>query len=688
MPDKNKAYYTKYAGIEDKDVWQRTNWMKRQFDRYEQYWSPDIEMSIRNARMYWHVNFGQWPWYVVEKLRSQGRRPPTFPIIPDKIETLVGAFIANGFDIKIDPMNGKLSSLTQKVQDMRFSDMSNLDWESSEIMCLLDSFIKVGYERMTVSDMIDPFGNIGWEHVNPRHIYLSPAWKSIYTRDLMDYFMWDRLSVAEIKRIYSKSSERLDVKYQREMREGVDYGYNYGAVPRWKSIEDKWNGRHKVIEFHTLQLTDRMYEWDKKNNCWFPSTGFKNGSEDDRKVKLKYAQQNQLTPTDIVMLRQKKRTKMIEVICPDLDKELYLEKGQDIIQTDNVNLYPMGIRYNGQYQGIVDRLYDIQIAYNKNQMLTQDIFMRSAKGAFLLDKALTGGDPELEKQIELAWNDPAARIWVDEFATERLPKGGIVELPKSSVSPDAYKQSDIYMNMADRFSKVPAAADARTEGTKESGKLFKYKLEVGMIGQKYMSKGYERHKKDKTLAYIKQAKISYAGIPRTFGKANGKEVFTINQEFTDTFTGKKIVIDDIKTLPEMKVTLIASKAGVNLRQQIRETAGELMERTEDPLVHAVFMAHIALTSELGEEEKEEAKKAFDLIKMEAALMKAVNIQKMQMMLSQGQVQEEKMRAKIGQSPGGGGPGEEEPPLQITEGGNEEADMRAGTKQQETESVLQ
>jgi len=684
---KAKTYFTKYAGVQDQDVWRRTNWIKRQFDRYEQYWSPDLEMAIRNARMYWHVNFGQWPWYVVEKLRLQGRRPPTFPIIPDKIETLVGSFLSNGFDIKYEPMNGKITSLTQKVQDMYFSDKHNLDWDSSEIMCLLDSFIKVGYERMTVSDMIDPFGNIGWEHPNPRHIYLDPAWKSIYTRDLMNYFMWDGLTVAEIKRIYPKSSERLDERYLREMREGVDYGYNYGAVPRWKSIEDKWaGGRFKVIEFHSLQLTDRMYEWDKVNHCWFPGTGFKPGTKEDRQVKLEYAQKNQLTQDDIVLLKQKKRTKVIEAICPEIDKELYLEKGPDIIQTDNVNLYPVGIRYNGQYQGIVDRLYDIQIAYNKGEMIMQDIFMRSSKGAFILDRALAGGDPELEKQIESAWNDPAARIWVDEYATERLPKGGIVELPTSSIPPDGFKLNDRYADMADRFSKVPAAADSRSESGKESGKLFKYKLEVGMVGQKYLLKNYERQKKDKAIAYLKQAKISYAGVPRTFGKSNGKEVFSINQEFTDEFTGEKSIIDDISTLAEMSVIAIPSRSGINLRQQIRETAEGLMDRTEDPLIHAIFMSHIALTSELGEEEKEEARYAFDLIKTESALMKAVNIQDMTLRLSQGKMQEEKMAAKTGGIPPGMGGGEPPPPQQITEGVPSEEDMKRGTPQEQT--VLQ
>ena len=95
-----------YDALEKKvdDLRQKINAKKERMAFFEDvlensidmYWQTDLERIIRNARMYWHVNFGQWPQFVVDQLRDEGRRPPTFPVIPDKLETLVGSFLANG----------------------------------------------------------------------------------------------------------------------------------------------------------------------------------------------------------------------------------------------------------------------------------------------------------------------------------------------------------------------------------------------------------------------------------------------------------------------------------------------------------------------------------------------------------------------------------------------------------------
>lgn len=644
-----KKHYTKYAGIRDIDDNRRINWLKRQFNRYEDYWRPDIEMCIRNARMYWQINYGQWPMGVVEKLRAEGRRPPTFPMITDKLESLVGNFMQNSFDIRLEPRNNQISTLTYKAQDIITADKHNMEWDTAKIQCLLDSFIKMGAERMVVSDLKNPYGNIAFESLNPRHVYLNPGWKSNYVRDLMDYFVWDKMTYSEIKQTYKKSSDRLNQLYEREKREGIDYGIHYGAVPRWRSIQDKWDSRHLVIEHHHVQHKERMWEFDRKNNTWFPDNMFPQNSEGDRASKLLYAQQMGLTEDNIVLLKQKKRVKFIEAICPDIDNELFLDKGKDIIQTNNCNIYPLGIRYYGQYQGMVDRLYDIQIAINKGEMNIQDIQQRSAKGAFMLDRALTGGDPALEAAIEQGWNDPAARIWTDEYATERLPKGGIIELPGVHPTSDMFRQTDRYYEHADRFSKVPAAQDARTESSKESGKLFKFKFEAGIIQQKYLLRFYETHEKNKIEAAILQAKITYAGVPRTFTKPGSEEPVEINQEVTDLATGDKLIIDDISALPEMNVILIPSKTSVSVRDDIKQTSAELLQTEQDPLISLVLKENIAMSSELTADEavKESLEKAFHLAKAEAAMMKMVNMKEMNIKLIRADLQLNALKEQSG-----------------------------------------
>lgn len=91
----------------DEGKWVRNRWLLMMYDKYEDYYRNEIERIIRNQRMYWGVNFGQWPAYVVEKLRAQGRRPHQYNLTAKKIESQIGSFIANGFDIKYMTVSGR-----------------------------------------------------------------------------------------------------------------------------------------------------------------------------------------------------------------------------------------------------------------------------------------------------------------------------------------------------------------------------------------------------------------------------------------------------------------------------------------------------------------------------------------------------------------------------------------------------
>lgn len=623
----------KQPEIRDIEDYERARLLSRQFDRYEQYWKPDTERAIRNARMYWHVNFGQYPPYIVERARQEGRRPPTFPILPDKIETLVGSFLANGFDMKLEPSNGMLDSLSLNIQDVILDDSRKMDWETSEIACLLDSHIMVGGERMTIrgAHQDDPFGRIAWEPIDPVHTFPSPSFKSRYMRDLMDYFEYRMMTATEIMDhpLFEKSSEHLKELYRREQVDGIDYGENQGAVPLYNNSEEKWQDYHRVITFHWVEDSREEYEFDLANNAWFPDTGFKPGSEEDLSIKRQYKEMMGLDENDITFLPRTRRVKKIQTIAPTIDRELFLQSGKDLIQTNNCNLYLNGIFYKGQWQGIVDRLYDIQVAYNKAKWNLQDIQQRSAKGAFILDRALSGGDPALEQQIEQEWNSPAARIWVDEGSTANLPGGGVVPLPSVNSTPDMYNEPQSMLDLADRFSKVPAAQDARSESSKESGVLFRHKLEVGMVGQKYLMKSWERHKKAKIEAWLLQAKISYAGVALTVTKPGTKEPLKINEPAQNLITGKRVILNDISLLPQMSVSLVPSQSGINIRHVLRSQYAEALDfLAKDPryaLLAITLTGLILETQEMPEEHKEEIRAATNLLKTQEALTAAKNV---------------------------------------------------------------
>ncbi len=683
---KAKAFSDKSAETRNENKALRVEWLLRQFEKYQEYHQRDIERFVRNARMYWHLDFGMWPEAVVEKLRGEGRRPPTFPVIPDKIETLIGSYISNGYDVKFAADDGKIDQLALNVHEMYLSDKNKLDWECAHIIALLDSMIGVGYERFYMTDHVDDFGNLAMESINPRWTLLSPAWKSNYAKDINDYFTWSMKSATEIVEENPNHSERLMELYQRERLNGIDYGIQVGGAPRYRDADEKWMAGHKVYEFHHVQRTERMYEYDKKNLNFFPDTGFEMDSEGDRMIKKEYIRIMGLDPTtDICMLKQKKCVKYIESICPTIDIELKLKDGKDKIQTNSCNIFPVGIRYWGQFMGlVVDRLYDVQQGINKGEMNMQDIQARSAKGAFAMDRGLFGGDSAIEDEVRNNWNDPAARLVLDEGATARYPNG-IIKLPGAQPTPEEFRNTDRYYDHADRFSKVSSAQDSRTEGKQESGKLFNMKFEAGKLQQIYPKKFYERHIKEIAIGWLYAAKYSYAGIKRTFATSDGKGTFDVNVPGMNTLTNKPIIINDIATLPRMKITLQPSENGTNQRLERRSQMSEIMQLVEkDPAdrpYKILFMNEVLKTMEFGDDFKAQVDIVGNELMKNAMLQTLSVSQQLESQLAMASNQNQQVQEKLGDGGQGALPapeGEESAPPNASPRQPDEAEMAEGT----------
>lgn len=667
-------------------LYKRVQWVGDLYDRYKRYWEPEIARYRRNARFAWGVNFGQWPSFVVEKLREQGRRPPTYNVTGWKVETLMGSFISNGFDIKLLPQSGKLDSLALKAQGILLSDKAHMNWDTSERVCLNNCFATaVGYERMVIDTRFHRFGNIAWEAVDPLRVLLSPRWRSPYNRKLLDYITWSRMTPLEIAETYPNVSDKLREMKEREEIEGIDYGEFQGAVPVYEDSEEKWNDYHDVIEFHFTREETYDWEYDLRNDCPFPETGFRPGSEQDRAAKIRYIELMGLDRNhDITWEDKTKRVKYVETISPTVDKELFLNNGKDIIQTNNVNLYTLGRRYRRQFKGITDELYDVNLSINRSEMNMDDIQMRSAKGAFGLDRALTGGDEELEAEIEERWNDPGARIWLDENSTKDLPNGGVMELPQGNVSADVFRLTDRRYDLADRFSLVPAAQNAMVDSAGESGRLYEHKYKAGLIGQANYRALYETHKRDKAEAACVQMKVTYAGVPREFAGVGEEDGFWVNRPMRDKMTGKRWIEDDISLLPLMKVVLTPARTGIDLRSELRDSnmrALELLKEPNDRLLRLVYQEALMESEPISDETREEARRAIHLLKVQAALAIGASIQQLQQVTMRGADQLSKMG-------GGAAPGaEQQPPQQLSFAEPEPGLAREGTPEQE-DSALQ
>ena len=618
----------------DYPKWVRNRWLMNLFTKYEDYYHNEIARIIHNQRMYWGVGCSQWPAYYVEQLRKRNQKPKQYNIIAKKIESQIGNYIANGFDIKYMTVDGKKSDWCMMLQDIAYSDKSNCDWESSEMVALRDSFVMVGYERMFISDRYDAdFGNIAYEPLPPTHVYLSPSWKGPNSWDIEDYFEWGLHSVSEIMDRYPNARNELKEWKEREEWSGVNFGEYRGGVQRYRTTEEKWGDYHRVITFHSIQKIERKWEYDLVNRCLFPDNGFEPGSAEDLEAKQKYMQEAGIQEGQYTTVTQKKRIKRVESICPSLHSEMFLAAGKDKIQTNNCNIYPLGNCFYGQFRGTVDDLEDVQMDLNRTRMNIMDIQEASAKGAYALDEAITGGSSAKKREIEMMWSEPAARIWLEEGSTAELgPNGGIIPLPRATPTPDMFNVENKALDLADWLSKIPAAMDSRSESTTESGKLFQSKVQVGLISQKFDMKGYERHKKEKAMAHILQAKITYSGYPRYFSKYGSDESLGVNIPGRDPI-GRRVLINNITTMPEMRVVLIASTNGINIRTELRAQYNEvlpMLNLPEEKLLKLIFVGGIFETQDMPEDAKEELRKAIQILKTMEAMKISMQMTEMQL----------------------------------------------------------
>jgi hypothetical protein len=616
----NKDYTGGVVKHTDEASHSRVQWMQSKFTRYEDFWQPDLARYTNNARALWGINFGQWHPRVVEEMRKQGRKPKTHNIILDKVEKFIGNMLSNGYDVRYSPAQGNIDSLVLKLQDMYYSDEALMEWGTAETEVLWDSMAGVGYESMQISNKYHDLGNIAWVKRNPRRILLDPTWKSTDVDLLKNYFTWGRFTVDQICDLFPIHSERIKDLKDREAKEGIDYGENEGGVANYDSTYTKWADDHLVYEYHFIEKKKREWEFDRKNNCPFPETNEPFGSPADRAQKYQYIQLMGLRNEDITFVTQDKVTKYIQACCPTLDSELVLLDGKDLIQVGNCNLFPLGLKSEGQYMGYVDRVMDLQQSYNKRQNWKEDIMMTAARGKVIMDESLAGTDGEKKTEIQEQYNKPNDITWV-----QGLDMGGknmIIPINATPIANDIFQMDRQDLEEFDRFIPGNAATDGRMQHSREPNSMFQSKIEVGQISMRLASTLWESHKKRKAMAYAKQAKITYAGTPRDFGNKSGVDSSRINdiQEQPD---GSRKILDNIALLPDVKVTMVQSKDGVNIRTQTREDLGQLAEFIgKDPnnrLASLVIAGEIIDTVALPDESKESIKKAFDLMIQAAGL---------------------------------------------------------------------
>lgn len=565
-----------------------------------------LERTSESFNLYSGINESQYPDEIKAKMAEENRNPFQANFIRSKVNGLAGSIIKNFFDISYEPINGEHTDLTRYVKNLMLSDKEKLDWNSVYKDTVIDGLIHLGIEEMYISFRYSPLGNIGFRRILPGHVLLDPNWLSNNAWDLRRIWKSAFLTPREIKEIYKTKAEEVDnyIKTKLGIPSKFDNGDDTKGYPHY-GMNEIYGDKFRVIEFHHLEKEKRKVEVVVSDGTVVP--------EGPNEFKREWAIANGIDLSDGVMSREEDfDCYYVTTICPTLSRYLVLEDKKALIQIGRLPFFPWSCaRINGINSGIPDLLKSIQRTYNYRESMMDYMISSSANGAAMIDPDVVDGDENRMRLIAENWNKPNFKMFTRSGA---LASGRefIKEFPKTQVDYGVVNEINRMIDMADMVSQQPAAMDARSEGSEESGILYARKQLQAEVTQTILLKGLEQHHNEKGEAYFLLAQKLYSGVYREFYFSETGEKIEINKPII-TPSGEHIE-NDISTLPRMKVIVSQSPEGITNRAVDRAVNTEILRMIPPELAMSRSLAvkNIMNTLDISRNEKQRYEESADI----------------------------------------------------------------------------
>jgi hypothetical protein len=228
------------------------------------------------------------------------------------------------------------------------------------------------------------------------------------------------------------------------------------------------------------------------------------------------------------------------------------------------------------------------------------------------------GDANLQAEYVKRKADPSYVVLLPPGATNKFPNWN-VPLNKGAPTNEAVNEIVRLMEILDRISFHPAAADARTQGQGESGILFAQKAKMAEIANYCMNETVKQHENDKAEAYFMQAKVTYGNnnVKRDFLIPSKKSKITINEHVT-LFDGTETIKNQIANVPRHRVVITESPQGETRKLTTMMIANDLLGKlspNENPMSRAILSSGLVMNVDVfSDEERQELKEAGTLEK--------------------------------------------------------------------------
>jgi len=547
--------------------------IQQEFESAVQYDYNNRQRNQDNWRNYGGLEFGQYGPAQLAQLLAEGRIPDTYNITRQKVDSLAGAILKNPFDMDFLAVEPGEAELTQAVKQAALSDKELMDWEVSYTDLVIAGLIYEGVEEMYIDQRNHPLGNIAWRTALPGQVVFDPNWKTSSGKDCQKAWKISYLTAEKILQLWPKLDPLVRQYVLQNRALGSDFDpLSKGVTPNFDVLQESGiNEKFRVIQFYEMVREKVWEEYDAMTGMVLPATddvAFKKAWLDARNPKWE--------PDKILQRQVEKLVQYCTVIIPQIAPDVIIERKATAIQVGRLQFFPWSAaRINGVPSGIIDLIKDIQRNINHREMLISYIIQTSAQGGEVMDPMLFGND---QTQIDdyIATRNQPNRTFISApgaIGRNLMPQ----KLRKAEFPNDIQAQLVRMWDYADRISKSPAAYDARTEASGESGYLFAQKVRQAEQQQYVLFAGLKRHLNEKGEAYLEQAKRQYSvgGWQRDFlVPSDGNKTISLNEKVE--VNGQTYIKADISQLPRHKVVVSESPSGLTNRLISRAVAAEVM----------------------------------------------------------------------------------------------------------------
>jgi len=521
----------------------------------------EVERSreMQNWGIFGGVNHAQWDPDQLAMLIEERRAPHQINFTQQKVNSLLGNILQNELETEYVPADGQPSDETLTINGLFLTDKDRTQWAKHKRLFKRAGLVYRGTGEMYIDYKADPQGAVGFRFINNNRVMFDPDWRTDNINDNKHIIQWAWMDPEEIKLVYNKSTQEIEnaIKIWRQSvatrQQDLLNGGEELAEPfmNFPEFVDILNNRYLVIQTQRLDRisVDRLFDMEKQT--FLPEM-----SPENMQVMMR------LRGKALKVLRDKVGIVRVTTVAPGLSLNLKLEDSDHPVQIGRYPYFTWSyMNINGQPQGVVDSLKDLQQIYNKRESNFTHWQTTANNGSEFVEENFFANATEKDRYIDEK-NIPGGTYTVSDGSLSRQGSG-ISTRPREAVPNDLHTSADRALNMVSEVTPVVPALQGGEGKSGESGKLFSQKRAQALVSIEPMMRSLEDFEHEFGEAYLLLAKNLYSGSPRKVFNPETKQDMLLN---IPTNAGQ--IMNNMRNLRRHNVRINKSKRGVTVREEL------------------------------------------------------------------------------------------------------------------------